>query len=92
MGSPPEHTERGIVEPQDSCHAPLVRRRAGRSGLSPRWPERPIGLSSRRLVDLLDLRDEILERDASTADCIGYMARLLIQTTLPHRNPGSVPV
>jgi hypothetical protein len=92
MGSPPEHTERGIVEPQDSCHAPLVRRRAGRSGLSPRWPERPIGLSSRRLVGLLDLRDETLERDASTADCIGYMARLLIQTTLPHRNPGNVPV
>ena len=93
MGSPPEHAERSVVEPQDPRPASLVRRQAaGRSALAPRWPDRPIGLSSRRLVGLLDLRDETLERDASTADCIGYMARLLIQTTLPHRNPGSVPV
>jgi hypothetical protein len=93
MGSSPEHVEHRASEPQDPLPASLVRRQAAaRSALSPRWPERPIGLSSHRLVGLLDLRDEILERDASTADCIGYMARLLIQTTLPHRNPGSVPV
>lgn len=93
MGSFPEHAERDVVELQDPRQTPLARRPgAGRSALSPRWPERPIGLSSRRLVGLLDLRDETLERDAAAAESIGYMARLLIQTTLPHRNPGSVPV
>jgi hypothetical protein len=92
MGSSPEHAERNIAEPQDPRPAPFGRQGARRSALAPRWPARSIGLSSRRLVGLLDVRDETLERDAVSADSIGYMARLLIQTTLPHRDPGTVPI
>jgi len=42
----------------------------GGDALAPQWPDRPIGLSSRRLVALLDLRDETFERDAAAADSI----------------------
>lgn len=62
------------------------------TALAPKWPAGPIGVSSPNLLKLLDLRDEILQQDAEAADSIGYVARILVQTTLPHRDPGPIPV
>jgi hypothetical protein len=41
---------------------------------------------------MLDTCDAIREEDAATAERMGFMARLLIQTTLPHRDPGAQEV
>jgi hypothetical protein len=53
---------------------------------------RAIGLSTPSLMRLLDTCDAIRDEDANSAEQIAYMARLLVQTTLPHRDPGAIEV
>lgn len=53
---------------------------------------RPIGLSTPSLLRLLDTCDAVRGEDAISAEQVGFMARLLVQTTLPHRDPGPVEV
>lgn len=40
---------------------------------------------------MLEAGDEIWQTPADEANSITYMARQLVQVTLPHRNPGNVP-
>ncbi|OFX20227.1 MAG: hypothetical protein A2V77_16615, partial [Anaeromyxobacter sp. RBG_16_69_14] len=54
--------------------------------------KKPIGLGTPALLRMLDTCDAIREEDAATAERMGFMARLLIQTTLPHRDPGAQEV
>jgi len=42
--------------------------------------------------DSVDLISNLLEVDAKKAGSLGFMARPLVQVTLPHRDPGDVPV
>ena len=42
-------------------------------------------------TDKLNLLGELLSIDAKDAGALGFMARPLVQVTLPHRNPGDVP-
>ena len=42
--------------------------------------------------DSVDLIQNLLEMDAKKAGSLGFMARPLVQVTLPHRDPGNVPV
>jgi len=42
--------------------------------------------------DSIDLIENLLEVDAKKAGSLGFMARPLVQVTLPHRDPGNVPV
>ena len=39
-----------------------------------------------------DLIENLLEVDAKKAGSLGFMARPLVQVTLPHKDPGNVPV
>ncbi len=41
--------------------------------------------------DKLTLLGELLTVDAKEAGSLGFMARPLVQVTLPHRNPGDIP-
>ena len=45
-------------------------------------------LVSKRNLELLTRAEEIDKENAKTAGTIGFMARALIQATLPHSNPG----
>ena len=60
--------------------------------LVPLWRKKPLDISTPSLFALFAVRDETLAAPAADADSVGYMARLLIQTTLPHRDPGNVEV
>lgn len=42
-------------------------------------------------TDRLDLLNELLSIDAKDAGALGFMARPLVQVTLPHTNPGDIP-
>jgi hypothetical protein len=42
--------------------------------------------------DSIELIGNLLEVDAKKAGSLGFMARPLVQVTLPHRDPGNVPV
>jgi hypothetical protein len=42
--------------------------------------------------DPIELIGNLLEVDAKKAGALGFMARPLVQVTLPHRDPGNVPV
>lgn len=50
-------------------------------------PPRPLTLAQRRLLEAA----ERIRGDRPTPDDLAYMARELVQITLPHRNPGDVP-
>lgn len=45
-----------------------------------------IGISDNRALDLIEAALEIEKRDALAAGEVGYMPRLLVQTTLPYRD------
>jgi hypothetical protein len=42
-------------------------------------------------TDKLELLEELLSIDAKDAGALGFMARPLVQVTLPHTNPGDIP-
>lgn len=48
-------------------------------------------LSDSNLKKLIDEALAIEAQDAKEAGVIGYMARALVQATMPHKNPGDVP-
>ena len=50
-------------------------------------PTRPLTPAQRRLLEAA----ERIRTDRPTLDDLAYMARELVQVTLPHRNPGDVP-
>lgn len=50
-------------------------------------PRRPLTLAQRRFLEAA----ERIRMDRPTLDDFAYMARELVQVTLPHRNPGDVP-
>ncbi len=47
-------------------------------------------LSESNLKQLVDEALAIEAQDAKEAGVLGYMARALVQATMPHRNPGDV--
>jgi hypothetical protein len=51
------------------------------------WDEKPIHLSSKHTVDLVRASAEIIGADPRDAGEVGFMARLLVQATLPHSRP-----
>jgi Plasmid encoded RepA protein len=50
-------------------------------------PTRPLTLAQKRFLEAA----ERIRADRPTLDDFAYMARELVQVTLPHRNPGDVP-
>jgi len=52
-----------------------------------RWAERPIHLNARHTVDLVRASAEIIGTDPRDVDEMGFMGRLFVQVTLPHRRP-----
>jgi hypothetical protein len=59
----------------------------GGRGRRQRWDEKPIHLNAGHTVDLVRASAEIMGADAAEAGEVGFMARLLIQATLPHSRP-----
>jgi hypothetical protein len=47
-------------------------------------------LNDENLRRLISQSVAIADDDAASADALGFMARILVQTTLPHRDPGPV--
>jgi len=54
-------------------------------------PGPPTRLSDRNLLQIVDVAEAVRNEPAMAVDAVGYMARILIQTNLPHRDPGDVP-
>lgn len=50
------------------------------------------GTSARKMLQLIEEAQAIEYEDAKRAGMIGYMARALVQATLPYREPKDVPV
>lgn len=50
-------------------------------------PTRPLTLAQRRFLEAA----ERIRMDRATPEDLAYMARELVQVTLPHRNPGGLP-
>jgi hypothetical protein len=50
----------------------------------------PTRLNNRHLKELVDAAHAVSLQDAASADSIAYLARILIQTNLPHRDPGDI--
>ncbi len=42
-------------------------------------------------LELLAKAEEIEQEDAKSAGTLGFTSRLLVQATMPHRDPGNVP-
>ena len=63
--------------------APKQKRHGGKRS----WDEKPIHLNSKNTGDLVRASAEIMGEDPRDADEVGFMARLLVQATLPHSKP-----
>jgi len=68
-----------LIPPREPC------------SLQRRLPGPPTRLNDRNLLRVVDVAEAVRKAPATAADAIGYMARILIQTNLPHGDPGDVP-
>ncbi|HZZ84890.1 MAG TPA: replication protein RepA [Anaeromyxobacteraceae bacterium] len=50
----------------------------------------PVALSNANLRRIVDNGLQVAAVDAASADSIGYLARILVLTNLPHRDPGDI--
>lgn len=88
LGNNRESHERLILTPDEALvppvpdPGPITLARARARGLQQ--------LNDTNLRRLIKQSIAIADDDASSADAVGFMARILVQTTLPHRDPGAV--
>jgi hypothetical protein len=77
---------------QQAASSAGVTNRESRAPCSDRLADHPprLRLNGKNLRRLVDIAQEVNAEEAHHADAIGYLARILIQTNLPHRDPGDV--